>query len=75
MAKTHEPNISYYRWEGDACRLIEDENGRITADIYRAGRGHLPISESDILFNGVIINEEEYKELVLEEIALKKNKN
>lgn len=75
MSKEQKQNISYYRWEDGACRLIEDENGRITADTYRAGRGNVPISEADILYNGVSISEEEYKQLVLEEIALSKNKN
>lgn len=75
MEKEQKQNISYFRWDGDPCRIIEDENGNVTADIYCGGRGHLPISETDILFNGVNISEEEYKELVLEEIALNKNKN
>ncbi len=68
-------NIRYYRWEGDACRLIEYENGVVAADLYRAGKGNILINKSDIICDGVPISEEKYKELVLEEIALNKNKN
>ncbi len=73
MAKQDKVSISYYRWEGDPCRMLEDEAGNITADIYRAGRGNVPINETDLMFYGIKISEKEYKDLVLEEIALNKN--
>ncbi len=74
MAKQNQNkvSISYYRWEGDPCRMLEDEAGNITADIYRAGRGNVPINETDLMFYGIKISEKEYKDLVLEEIALNK---
>lgn len=75
MKKEQKQNIRYFDWDGYACRLIKDEQGDTVADIYRAGRGHLPIRESDVMFNGVSISEEQYKELVLDEIALHKNKS
>lgn len=74
MSNTSEVSISYYSWEGDACRLHEHPNGDMTADIYRAGEGVLPINVTDILFGAKRISEEAYKELVLEEIALSKRK-
>lgn len=67
-------SISYYSWEGDACRVVEDVNGNITADIYRGGKGLLSVNPTDVMFNGSKINEIQYKELVREEIALRRRK-
>lgn len=67
-------SISYYSWEGDACRVVENENGNITADIYRGGKGLLSVNPTDVMFNGSKINEIQYKELVREEIALRRRK-
>jgi hypothetical protein len=67
-------SINYYSWEGDACRVIEDVSGNITADIYRGGKGLLSVNPTDVTFNGSKINELQYKELVREEIALSRKK-
>jgi|CXWL01.1.fsa_nt_gi L-rhamnose isomerase len=76
MAKQNQNkvSISYYNWEGDACRVHEDAKGNLTADIYRAGKGTLPVSPTDVMFNSREIGEDEYKELVLEEIAISKKR-
>jgi hypothetical protein len=74
MAKSSDIMTSFYDWEGDACRLHEHANGDLTADIYRAGRGTLPISPTDLQFHASEINETRYKELVQEEIALSKHR-
>lgn len=64
----------YYRWDGGACRVHKDEIGSLTADIYRAGHGILPVDATDVMYGGVKISESQYKELVRQEIALgKKN--
>jgi len=72
MTESPEAAITYFSWEGDACRLLEYPNGDTTADLYRGGKGLLPIQVSDVLFGAKEITEEAYKELVLEEIALSK---
>jgi len=70
MTKKSKPSIRYYSWEGDACRVHEDEMGKLTADIYRSGKGHLPVSANEVMFSSRKISESEYKEIVLEEIEL-----
>lgn len=67
-------NIRFFRWDGDACRVYLGENGEILADLYRAGKGNVPISETDLWWNGVEISEAMYKELVLEEIRIAQKK-
>jgi hypothetical protein len=74
MSTSDKPSIDFFRWEGDACRLLTHSDGSQTADIYRGGRGILPIETTDLLSCAVQISEEMYKELVLEEIALSKLK-
>lgn len=64
------PHIRYFAWEGDACRLHEQPDGSQMADIYRAGRGILPISPADLLFCASEIGYARYGELVEEEDAL-----
>ena len=66
--------IRYFAWEGDACRLHELDNGDQSADIYRAGKGLLPISPTDLLFKATEISHAHYQELVDEEIALHERK-
>jgi hypothetical protein len=74
MTKTPEVITSFYNWEGDACRLHEHADGQETADLYRGGKGLLPINPSDIHFCATEISEATYQELVLEEIARRKRK-
>ena len=58
---------TFYEWEGDACRLHVQTNGAMTADIYRGGKGILPISIMEIFFCSAQISEARYKKLVKEE--------
>lgn len=74
MSKKSKPSIRYYSWEGDACRVHEDEMGDMTADIYRAGVGTLPVKPYDVIDNSRQISEKEYKEIVREEIEYHKKK-
>lgn len=56
----------YFNWEGDACRVMEDmTTGDRSADIYRAGHGHLEVDVTDVLYGAVEIGEKEFKSLVL----------
>jgi hypothetical protein len=59
----------YYEWEGDACRLHEKKNGDQCADIYRGGRGLLPIDPTDLSFNAKHIGHASYQRLVREQKA------
>lgn len=72
MSEQNVQTTTFYRWNGDACRVHEDKDGTLTADVYRAGRGTLPVSATDILYGSVEISEKQYKELVREEIAISK---
>lgn len=58
------PATTFHDWESDACRVHEDGQGNITADIYRAGRGTVKVSAGDVLWNGMQISEAEYNRLV-----------
>ncbi len=68
-------SVCFYDWDGDACRVYQHENGEVTADIYRAGRGLIEVKANDVEWEGVEINEASYKKLVLQEIALNKTKD
>lgn len=70
MTEADEAWVRFFNWEGDACRLHLHANGAMTADLYRAGKGVVPILISDVLDGAREINEEDYKDLVQEEIAL-----
>lgn len=61
----------YFRWEGDACRMHTDGTGKETADLYRGGKGFVPISAGDLLFSAVAIGEAEYLTLVEQEDSLR----
>jgi hypothetical protein len=65
--KKREPSTRYYNWEDDACRVHDDGEGKETADIYRAGKGLLPVSPTDVTFKGIQIRREAYDRLVAEE--------
>lgn len=71
MSESALQSTSYYRWEGDACRVHEDEHGNLTADIYRSGRGIFPVNATDVLYGSVEISEKQYKELVQQKIAFR----
>jgi hypothetical protein len=62
---------TYFRWDGDACRLHKHKNGRMTADLYRGGVGFVPISPFERDWS-VPICEEDYKDLVEEEDEVRK---
>ncbi len=65
--KKREPSTRYYNWEDDACRVHVDETGSETADIYRAGRGLIRTSPTDVTFKGFQISRAAYDRLVREE--------
>ncbi|MGA7077081.1 MAG: hypothetical protein WBQ43_05120 [Terriglobales bacterium] len=75
VRKPLKSRTSYYAWEGDACRLHEKKNGDQVADIYRGGRGLLPINPADLLFSARQIGPAEYRDLVHEEKALHERKS
>jgi hypothetical protein len=60
----------FYNLNGDPCRLDRHENGDQTADIYRAGRGILPINPNDLFHSAKEIDSDSYQDLVREKIAL-----
>lgn len=64
--------LGYYRWEGDACRMVEDQAqpGSPRAEIYCAGQGFLPVNSAEMLEKAVEVGEEAFKELVMETIRL-----
>ena len=74
VRKPLKSRTSYYAWEGDACRLHEKKNGDQCADIYRGGKGLLPINPADLLFCAKEIGPAEYRGLVDEEKALHQRK-
>jgi hypothetical protein len=55
---------SFHDWEDDACRIHHDERGNVTADLYRPGRGHIPVSPGDVVWCGMQISEAAYNQLV-----------
>ncbi len=57
------PSTRYYRWDGRACRVHEDERGDLTADIYRAGGGYVSVSATDVIDGAVQIGLAEYERL------------
>lgn len=75
MSSSTIDSIRYFNWEGDACRVYDDENGIETADIYICGKGLQPIDSTEILFGAQRISEEMYKELVRSNIALEQNQS
>jgi hypothetical protein len=68
-------SVCFYDWDGDACRVYQHDNGDVTADLYRGRRGIVSVAASDVLWEGIEINEAHYKKLVLQEIALRKTKD
>ncbi len=72
--KPTDVTVRFYNWEGDAGRIHTHVDGTMKADLYRGGKGVIPIDATDLLFDGKEISEDMYKELVLEEIALRKRK-
>jgi hypothetical protein len=61
---------SYYSWEGDPCRLHETTTGDTTADVYRGGKGIVPIDSHELVWKAKRIGHADYQELVSEEKAL-----
>jgi hypothetical protein len=74
VRKPLKSRTSYYAWEGDACRLHEKKNGDQVADVYRGGKGLLPIHPADLMFCARQIGPAEYRDLVHEEKALHERK-
>jgi len=63
-----EPSLetSYYDSDDEPCRIHRDENGCLTGDAYRSGRGIVAIDPTDISYNGFPISQARYDELVRE---------
>jgi hypothetical protein len=66
--------ITYYSWEGDACRIHDEDEYWRKADLYRGGVGLIKINASDVLWKSKPIGKREYQLLVREEIALYKER-
>ena len=62
---------AYYEWEGDACRIHTTRKGQLTADIYRAGRGIVPVAVVDVEWDGFRVSEPAYMRLIALDDALK----
>jgi hypothetical protein len=64
--------LGYFHWEGDPCRVIVATDGYNTkiAEIYVSGEGFQRIALSDLEAKGVPIGEAEFKERVMDTIAL-----
>lgn len=58
------PSTRYYRWDGKACRVHEDEQGDLTADVYRAGNDYVSLCATDVIDGPVQIGQAEYERLV-----------
>ncbi len=61
---TRPPETTYYDSDDEPCRVHRDENGCLTGDAYRSGRGIVAISAFDISENGFLISRARYEELV-----------
>jgi hypothetical protein len=68
MASAH---TRYFKWEDDACRLHEDEEGTLTADVYRPGKGLLPIEPVELIFSASEISGSQYEDLIEEHDAMR----
>ncbi len=55
---------TFHDWESDACRIHDDGRGNLTADIYRPGRGIVPVAVVDVEWGGCRISEPAYMRLV-----------
>jgi len=75
MGSSESKSVRYFCWEGDACRIHADLSGGWTGDLYRGGKGHLPVSPVGILFGAREIGRDEYDELVGEEDDLRHAKD
>jgi hypothetical protein len=65
MPQSKRPSeTTYYDSDDEPCRVHRDEDGDLTGDAYRRGRGIVSISPSDIIENGYTIGRARYEELV-----------
>ncbi len=69
--------VEYYSWEGDPCRVVEDESRAegLRAEIYVSGEGFLPVNMEELRYKAAPIGEARFKELVMEAIRLAKAEN
>jgi len=68
------PTITFYNWNGYACRIHETKQGSRTADLYRGGVGLVEVCPTDVWWESKQISKKHYQELVREEIALYKKR-
>jgi hypothetical protein len=55
---------SYYDSDDEPCRIHRDEDGDLTGDAYRPGKGIVRIDPTGIYYNGYSISRARYEELV-----------
>ncbi len=61
---------SYYDSDDEPCRVHRDEDGTLTGDAYRRGKGIISIGPADIIENGYPISRARYDELVRERMEI-----
>jgi hypothetical protein len=59
-----EPSTRYYQWNGVPCRVHRSKSGRVTADMYYAEFGHVPVKAKPVEEGSFLIGREEYEGLV-----------
>jgi hypothetical protein len=67
MAKKKESvtETRYYEWDGAPCRVHRNASGQLTADIYYAKFGHVPLRDPEAIENESLqISRERYDEFV-----------
>jgi len=55
---------TYYDWDGAACRLHRHDNGNVTADVFRGGKGLIAMSAATIEWEGAPISAATYHTMV-----------
>lgn len=62
--KKPEAGIRYYEWNGVPCRIHCSESGDVTADMYYAEFGHVPVEPKPIEDGSFVISRDRYDEFV-----------
>lgn len=70
---TRSLETTYYDSDDEPCRVHPDEDGDLTGDAFRRGRGIVSISPSDIIDNGYTISRARYEQLVRERDGIFEN--
>lgn len=56
----------YFEWEDLPCRVLQDKQGALSAEIYVPGVGFQPTSTVTVMMQGYKISERRFKQLVIE---------